>query len=352
MGLGATLLTEARTDRSITDIQENRTRTHGLITMMENDTANLLDSGEITEARTLDSRVVKIPVLNRLDRTTSFTDSRSCNPTTEDSTSALQSITWNTATFTTTVTPVEHADNEIAMTRKHAHQLGSGIRAVLNDIETTGYTTLNTNRSQVLTNSMDSIIDFNTTFNQLEIPWDKRSTMFNYIKYIMKENAFDGPFNFVNSWGIAPEVDYYRNQGSGNSANTSFQFGEYNFYGTEGITNNSLGAGTFFVMPMGSVAIVYWVSKQAREGGETASANGRIVYGTADVPGIGQMATKEFTKCVDISSTYAGVTDALQYVTEYSVDYAVIPLYNSDLASLSNAIVKGVLFTEAAGSGS
>lgn len=350
MSLSATLLTNARTQQTITDLQENRTRTHGLVTMMENDTDNLLNSAEIAADRTLDSRTVQIPVLNRLTKT--ITDSRTCNPSATDSTSALQAITWNTATFTTTITPVEHSDNEISMTRKYTHQLESGIRGVLGDIESTGYSVLNTNKSQVLNNSMDSVIPFSTTFDQLQIPWNERAQMWNYVKYIMKENAFNGPMNVVSNWGLMPQVDYYKNQGGGNSANTSFQFGDYNFYATEGVTNSSSAIGTFFVMPMGSVGIVYWVSKQAREGGTAASANGLIKYGTANVPGIGTMATKELTKCVDISSTYDGVTDAVQYVTEYSIDYAVIPLYNSDLSSLSNAIVKGVLFEESAGSGS
>ena len=351
MALTATLLTNARTDRAITDLQENRTRTFGLKELLDKDTSNLLDSGEVTELRTLDNRTVQIPVLNRLDRDTSFTDSRSCNPTVEDSVSALQAITWNTATFYTTITPVEHRNNEIGMERKFAHQLQSGIRSVLEDIETKAYTMLNANKSQVLTNSMDSIVPFNTTNDELQIAYTDRAEMWNYIKYIMRENAFMPGFNVASSWGTMPSVDYYKNQGQANSANLSYQFGEYDFYGSVGVTNAGGNLGTFFVMPKGSVAIVYWVSPQGKMGGDSANdASGKMTYGTADVPMIGQMATKEWHQCVDISGTYTGVTDAEQIKTEYSIDYAVIPLYNSDLTTQASSIVKGVIQEAAGGS--
>lgn len=350
MSLAATLLTNARTDRTITDMYENRTREFGLKELAEADTANLLDAAEIREDRTLDSRVVEIPVLNRLNRDSSFTDSRACSPTTEDSVSALQSITWNTATFYTTVTPVEHRDNEISLQRKFTHQLQSGIRSVAEDIESTIYTTLNTNRTQLLTNPVDAIIPFSTGVDELQVPQSEKTRMWNYLKYIMKENAFNGKFNVAASWGIWPEVDYYINQGSGNSANTAFQFGDYNFYGSSGITNSGSNQGTFFVMPMGSVGIVYWVSPQGRMGGKSAGSTGYMEYGTANVPMIGTMATKEWHLCTDISGTYAGVTDAEVIKTEYSIDYAVIPLYNSSLSTLVNAIVKGVLLEGESGS--
>ena len=352
MSLSATLLTNARTDRSITDMQENRTRTFGLKELTENDTANLVDSVEIQDDRTLDSRVVQIPVLNRLNRDTSFTDSRACSPTVEDSVSALQSITWNTATFYTTVTPVEHADNEISMQRKFTHQLQSGIRSVCEDIESTIYTTLNTNRTQVLTNPLDTLIPFDTSDDVLEVPAAEKTRMWLDIKYIMRENAFMPNFNVAASWGIWPEVEYYLNQGRANSANTSFQFSDYSFYGSTAITNNAGNQGTFFVMPVGSVAIVYWVSKQARMGGRSAGTSGYTEYGTANVPLVGTMATKTWELCTDISGTYSGVTDAVSVKTEYSIDYAVIPLYNSSLSTLANAFVKGVLKEAAGGSGS
>lgn len=348
MSLSATLLVNARTERSITDMQENRTREFGLKELAENDTANLLDSAEIAEDRTLESRTVQIPVLQRLSAT--LKTARACDFTGTDSTSALQSITWNTAGFVTTMTPVEHRDNNIAMQRKFTHQLQAGIRTVCNDIESKIYTTLNTNRTQVLTNPVDAIIPFSTGVDELQVPNSDKTRMWNYIKYIMKENAFDGKFNVAASWGLWPEVDYYINQGSGNSANTSFQFGDYNFYGSAGITNSGSNQGTFFVMPVGSVAIVYWVPKQGQLGGTSADGNGRLVYGTADVPMLGTMQTKEQVNCVDISATYPGMTDALQYVTEYSFDYAVIPLYNSSLTTLENAIVKGVLLEGESGS--
>lgn len=350
MALTATLLTNARTDRAITDLQENRTRTFGLKELADKDTSNLLDSGEVTELRTLDNRTVQIPVLNRLNRNTSFTDSRACTPTTEDSVSALQSITWNTATFYTTVTPVEHRNNEIGMQRKFTHQLESGIRSVLEDIESKIYTALNTNRSQVLTNSMDSIIPFNTTSDELQIPYADRAEMWNYIKYIMRENAFMPGFNVASSWGTMPSVDFYKNQGGANATNTAYQFGEYDFYGSVAVTNAGGNLGTFFVMPKGSVAIVYWVSPQGKMGGSSAGDSGLMTYGTADVPMIGQMATKEWHLCTDISGSYTGVTDAEVIKTEYSVDYAVINPYNSSLSTLANSIVKGVIQEAAGGS--
>lgn len=348
MSLSATLLVNARTQRAFTDMYENRTREFGLKTLADADTENLLSASEIRDDRTLDSRVVQIPVLNRLIKT--ITDSRSCAPTATDSVSALQSITWNTLTFTTTITPIEHKDNEISMQRKFNHQVESGVRAGCEAIESTIYTTLNTNRTQVLVNPVDAIIPFSTGVDELQVPNSEKNRMWNYIKYIMKENAFNGKFNVAASWGIWPEVDYYINQGAGNSANTVFQFGDYNFYGSSGITNSGSNQGTFFVMPKGAVAIVYWIPKQQEMGGTAASANGLITYGTANVPMLGRMGTKELSTCTDISGTYAGVTDALTYVTEYSIDYAVIPLYSSSLSTLTNAIVKGVLLEGESGS--
>jgi hypothetical protein len=340
MSLVDTIKNNARTDQTFIDEQENRTRRFGLKMLAESDTPNLVSANDISGKRYLDDARPAIPVLERLDST--ITDTRSCTPTDVENVSHLQTIDWKRKTFHTTMIPSIHKNNEIGLERSYRHQLESGIRGINTAIETDLYTALDTNKTQVLENDLDGLISFNVSTHQLEVAYADRDDVWNNISSIMSQNDFDPSFNVAASWGVMPSVEYYKNQGGGNSANTAFQFGDYDFYGTSAVQNSG-ALGTFFVMPKGSLAIVYWVSPVSDSGAVVANASGKITYSKESVPGVGLMGVKSWDTCSDQSSIVAGLTDAPTHKEEFSIDYAIVNPYTSDLTTLVNPIVKGVL---------
>jgi hypothetical protein len=156
------------------------------------------------------------------------------------------------------------------------------------------------------------------------------------------QDDYVGPFNIVASPALMATNAYFMNQGTANSANTMFQFGDFNFDYSNRVALSSGAESTFFVMPTGSVAIMDWVDPDSRANRRLSESN---YYTTFDMPILGMTAGLHVQMaCADNHTTYGSGLDAS--VTEnynFSMDYAILtpyisagasPIFKADISSL------------------
>ena len=345
MSIVATKVLEARTSSTIgvLDKHEHRQGEYGAVELAKNDTQNVVPAATIEANRLSETRPQSMAVYKRMEKTIG-TGGAVCDPATEEPETALVPVTWNKLNFTITQVDTRFAANEVLKQQDFNHQLEAGIRGGLEKLSTDVIAAIETSKSQVLLNDMASVIPFNGATNQLEIASTgvARQEAWSYTNSIMAQNSFKGRLNFLHSYGINPIADYYTNQGAQNATNTSYQFGTYNMYRDNKVIAGAGNIGAFYVMPMGSISIVFWTNLQARIGSDAGGAGQIIDAGVTNIPGLGEMAHFTHRKCITDATYDPGVELAFQTVDQFELQYAIITNYNSSIATIADPKVKGV----------
>jgi hypothetical protein len=322
--LSATALNEYRQKYSASNLdkQENRGSGFGLLSLAKRDTTNLIAPQTLIDARGTAARVTKVPVLQKITYTPGST--RSCTGATQGTTSALVTVTWVTWTCGFDMIPSQYQNNEIAYVEDFKHKMFHLERKLAVDLEGAIYTKLDTVKSTTFT-ATDAPYPF--TANVVTIPNAAKSTYLNEIYQSMYADDFNGPFNIVGSPALMSANAFYNNQGAGNSVNTMFQFGDFNFDYSNRVTKSSGAESTFFVMPYGSLAILDWIDPDSRFGNRISETN---YWTTVDLPIVGLKAGLHVqAACADNSGLSTGLDASLTENFNFSLDYALITPYIS-----------------------
>ena len=323
--LAATALNEYRQQYSQSNLDkfENRGSGFGLLSLAKRDTSNLISPQTLINARGTAARLTKVPVLQKITYTPGST--RSCTGATTNSVSALVTVSWVTWTAGFHMVPSQYENNEIAYVEDFKHKLQQLERKLAVDIEGAIYTKMDAVKSTAFS-ATDAPFAF--TGNVITIPNASKKTYLNEIYQSMWADDFTGPFNIVGSPALMSANAFYNNQGSGNSENTMFQFGDFNFDYSNRVTKSTGAESTFFVMPTGSLAILDWVDPDSRANRRISESN---YYTTFQMPMTGiNTGLHVQTACGD--NTTEGGAGLEASVTEnynFSVDYALITPYIS-----------------------
>lgn len=337
--LSDTALSEYRQKYSASslDKQENRGSGYGLLSLAKRDTPNLISAQTLIAARGTAARATKIPVLQKIAFTPGST--RTCTGATQDTTSALVTVTWATLTNGFHMVPSQYLNNEIGYVEDFKHKLFMLEMAWAKAIEDAIDTKLTAVKSTTFT-ADGAPFDF--TASIITIPQAQKATYLNQIYQSMYQDDFTGPFNIVASPALMAANAYYNNQGAGNSANTMFQFGDFNFDYSNRVSLSSGAESTFYVMPHGSLAILDWVDPDSRNGSKISDGN---YWTTFNMPILGMPVGLHVQKaCADNASTYgSGLEASLTENYNFSVDYALVtpyisagagPIFKADITSL------------------
>jgi hypothetical protein len=316
---------------------ENRNSGYGLLQLALNDTTNLISPQDLIKARGTAARTEKIPVLQKI--TYSPGSTRSCTGETQDSTSALVTVSWTTITSGFHMVPSQYENNEIGYIEDFKHKLYHLERAWAVAIDAAIYTKLNANKSTTFTADGSP---YSFASNVIQIPHADEGTYLNELYQSMFQDDYVGPFNIVGTPQLMALNSYLRAQGQANDENTVFQFGDYQFYYSNRVTKSEGAKSTFFIMPKGSIAVMDWVDPDSRAGRRISESN---YWTTFNMPMLGMNAGLHVQMaCADNHSTYGSGLDAS--VTEnynFSMDYALItpyisagasPIYKADVLAL------------------
>jgi hypothetical protein len=148
----------------------------------------------------------------------------------------------------------------------------------------------------------------------------------------------------VGSYRLRSLVDWYINQGAGNSTNTSFQFNDYNFAFSNQTSIGTSYHSVAYAIPEGSLAYLQWVDIDARMGHK--SGDGKEWY-VQELPLMGQQVGVLYqSSCADKSSLLTGLEASLMENFTFSFDRAFTSSYDATI-STDAGVIFGIEFLKA-----
>jgi len=143
---------------------------------------------------------------------------------------------------------------------------------------------------------------------------------FNYIETEMQMRNYNGPLQFINYGTLNEMIKWQQNQGTANSQNLTFQYGNKSFYTSNTISNSSDHYGTTYACEENSLALVDWIPAKNREGLMNFAA-----FDFTSIPdpfGIFDGMALGIQKKVLQTTSTGGNTQDANWIYELSVDVA------------------------------
>jgi len=161
--------------------------------------------------------------------------------------------------------------------------------------------------------------DFDSTNDIFDIDLADKDRFYNYIMTIMDENKYNGRLLAVENVASRAIHMEQTNQGSANSSNLGYQYGDITFMPSHSVTSGSDYIIKGYVAPPDAVAVLDWIDPLNRAG---AVAGEREWTTMADPFGFPWTWSVLYYKtCADTSQT-GGSTQDLTEVWEISIDLA------------------------------
>ena len=153
---------------------------------------------------------------------------------------------------------------------------------------------------------------------------------FNIVETEMQMRNYNGGLQIVNYGTLNEMIKWQENQGTANSNNLTFQYGNKSFYTSNTISNSSDHVGTSYVCEEDSLALVDWIPAKNREGLPRHAAFS--FTSMADPFGIFDTMALGIQQKVMQTSSYGGNTQDAVWLYELSVDVAFyIPTITTQL---------------------
>lgn len=171
---------------------------------------------------------------------------------------------------------------------------------------------------------------WNETNFALEIAQQDKNLFIQRIKAMMAARFYTGAYDIVADLQLAQGFEYQMNQGSGNFANTSFQFGDAGIATTQVQVSSAYPFGSALIMPQGTLAGLVWNEQLNVKGFDSGQTTTGKLGTMLDPLGSGAIMDVSFyTARADTSSnTSGGSTQDLvdQWELTLTVGYVAPPL--------------------------
>jgi hypothetical protein len=346
MSLAATYLQDLRAEYpSQLDRYENRVTRAGLLTAALQMTdvpesivsRNLKEISQVSEGRTLD-----VPVYKKGSVT--INNARSCNIACSQSETDMVTVTWKTISSDICQTPAQYAKNHLSymedLNRKVIEMVEAWTIEIENDIDSS----LDTAKNQVYNSSLVGLGNkYPLVANALQVASTDQELFFNDVDVINEEDDFyTETLRVIGSPVLRSEVRHYANQGAANDENTAYQFGGFNFNFSNRVTNAQKSTGYF--MPNGSIGFLTRTDISARSG---FTAGDGTEWRVESLPGLPFNVGLQYkSQCSDQSNIDPEsngdnhLTATMLEKWQFSVDYAIVTPYTSNIATKPTAIRK------------
>lgn len=270
--------------------------------------------------RTREDRTVEAKYLARSSR--SLGSARSHNHTGSSGASGTLNLSWTTYTDGFVKTLKQGDNNVYTKEEMLANELKNVIANFAEGLEDATSDYLFNNRTG--TNAAAVEGSFNATNDAFEITESTNGNRSIQIaKQIMNVLKYSGQYMAICDTVAFNKFEYQANQGSGNSANLSFQFSDIEFIHSVDMDANSSSLsytkGFWILVPMNSVAALPWIPKQNREGVDTKVNSYGAITNPVDML---QYAVHEYPERVDGTSE-GGYTQDVKTEWQVSIDVAL-----------------------------
>ncbi len=331
MSLSATLL-EAATVRGAMKYGsfENRKGEYGALKAVSDFTNQLVPAKALEAVRTSTARTLKIPILQKYSPT--LITERDCDFDTDNTTSAVVTPSWFTTGFTASLTPSAHENNYISQEEDLAHQMFTGVHAVMNDLDSRAVTYLAANKQATLPAS----VLFGAGTSSYTAP---KNLFYLNAPAAMRKLKMSGPYQDVSNIENAATQLYMQSFGANNQQNMQGiatgslpGAGQFNFYPTTNITPTSTFHETHYLFPQGSVGMLNWVDFESRN---SLKVHDGKYWGTWTDPMFGfNWGIYVIKDCEDKSAEYGDEYTAV-YTEKLRItaDFSFIKAYSSDATS-------------------
>lgn len=307
---------------------EGRLSNYDVFKAFQDNTSLLIPANELEAAKTSQTRVTKIPVLNKIDFT--IGNERACTPSDTAITSAFVQPSYTTYKFSFHMVEAWSVDNYISYQREFAHKLIQGLKKFGETIDGDALTFLDSNATQVNASPLFGGI----VGDVVTVAGADKDTFYQSIPAIMRRNDLSGDrvLDIANP-EAAILYDYLARQGAGNAVNTSYQISNFAPYRSNTIDAGVGNTELHYLVPQGHLATLSWLPYEYRVG----KGEGDNMWGSIVDPIFGLTWGMRYVyDCSDLSEVVGGYnqqTTAFVEKFEFSIDIAFMTSYSSDTSS-------------------
>lgn len=344
MSLAATYLQDNRAlYPSNLDRDHLRVTQTGLLTSvldMTNSPDSVISADLKSKAIASQGRQLDVPVMRKGSVT--INNTRSCDVVCGQSQSDLVTVIWKTASVDLCMVPSQYEVNELGYITDFGKKIRERVEAFKVAIEIDLETALDTNKNQVY-NSSIATTKYTPVGNALRVQAADRNLFFNDIDPInYSDDFYNQNVKVIASPSMMSDINYYINQGSGNSTNLNFQLDGKDYTFSNRILNGVGVAATGYFMPNGSIGLLTRVDVDARM---RHNATRGIEWFEDTLPDLPFTVGVKYDS--DCSDQTALEEVGLEHLTatkiehfQISFDYAILVPYTANLATESVAIRK------------
>ena len=343
MSLALTRLQDFRPDSPDLSQQTARADRYGAydVAMLGNkENRSILNSRVIQDTLTIIGRDPKIPVLD--SKTVTVSTSRSVTVADEDNTSALYTVTMATATCGFTIVETAHGNNNITKQQDFNRKYEDVIYAFGDTFETAAITAMDAAKTQVLA---DDLGRYTFAANTVDVPLAQRDKCIGDMSVLQRANKFQkGSYYIVGNPGFDSLMTEQLELGKFNERDKTYQHRDKTFHFTNSLSNAANRDGTAYVIPKGSIGMLFRYEPQAALG-RTLLPNGTLF----------DRITLPLLNCPMSLYYYYGVSDEATRLSEphlqrvvkehysFSIDYAVVTAHMNAPGTNAQPIQKWAL---------
>ena len=332
------------------DKYEDRLSTYGAWMKFVEDTTDpesIVDADILAKAGISSGNTLEIPVIDGADVTIS--NARTCVISDDESVSGLSVVTFATYQFGFTMIPGQYANNEISYMADFERKIKRYGKKFAETLDSASITKLEADKTSIMGSPF---VGAGGKYGALvgdaiNVTTAQKQFFFNDLGVIMDGDDFEGRYNVVGSTTLQSTVNQYLNQGTQNSSNSEFQFGQFDFGYSNRVAVDTAGGkeSTLYCMPKGSMAVL---TRNAPDFLNGESINDENFFSTFQYPIVDlEMGLRYFKECADNNTVVGGTQPQLSASVKetliFSTDVALITSYNRNAVTQAGSIHKAEL---------
>lgn len=314
-----TVLLDALADLSEQANKDLRAPAYGVTRAFNDRKRNVIqnyDTFQKMEAE-VDLRSTRIDYLNRA--TDTVNSSRSSDFTGFMGTSVSDTLTFVTYAREFTISDDAARNNTQAAAKQLAYAIKNARLDIGASIETAGVTKLEAFLNTVDVSSPMSTWSGSATYRNV-VANEDQDRYYNIMETEMGMRDYNGGLQIINYGTLNELIGWQANQGTANSVNLTFQYGNKQFYTSNSLTNSSDHVGVSYVVEEDSLALVDWIPAKNRAG---LSDHANFTFTSMPDPfGIFDTFALGVQQKVQNSASIGGNTQDAVWVYEMSIDVA------------------------------
>ena len=271
---------------------------------------------------------IQIPVFDTEDVV--ITNTRSCTVPDSENTSKLITLTFVTYSFGFTMIPSQYFNNDIGYENDFTRKLEKRLQKFALTLDSASVNNLSANKNTYF--PADIAAYYPTVGNALQITQAQKNDAYNQFGAIMNTmDLYGANVNVISTQSGMPMVNRLAAQGAGNAINESFQFGGYEWFYTNRMTNGAGVQSTMYLVQDGVVGVENRNDPDAIMGSRIGEVK---EWDEVDMPLVNlRMASYYYQDCADKSALHAGATHLTRTRIEgfeWSTDVVFVNAYNTN----------------------